>query len=79
MATLKLLRPDCLIKDAEKSGFFQCPDCGLIWFGRPDIRFCPDNHNARPIPIAVLCRECDKAIPIEQFAEHLQSREHSLT
>jgi hypothetical protein len=78
MGTLKSLCPNHLTKDAERSGFFQCPDCGLIWFGRPEIAFCPGNHNSQPVHVAVLCRECDKAIPIEHFSEHLESRKHSL-
>ena len=82
MTTLKTFAPDYLTKDAERSGFLQCPTCGVIWFGRPEITFCPggsDSHG-KAVRVAVLCRwNCDKAIPIEHFAEHLNSQEHDLS
>ena len=77
MASLKTFAPEHLIGDAEQSGFFQCPTCGLIWFGRPDIAQCPDLHG-RAVHVVVLCRTCDAVVPIEHFAEHLADREHEV-
>jgi len=34
MTKLKSFAPGHLVPDAEASGFYQCRDCGMIWFGR---------------------------------------------
>jgi hypothetical protein len=78
MASLKTFAPEHLTGDAEQSGFFQCPTCGLIWFGRPDIAQCPQSSHARPVHVVVLCRTCDTAVPIERFAAHLTNRDHEV-
>lgn len=39
---LKSFSPEHLVQVAERSGFFQCQHCGLIWFGGPDVEQCPD-------------------------------------
>jgi hypothetical protein len=75
MATLKSFSPEYLFHDAEQSGFFQCRECGLIWFGRNDIADCP-NGRGQPVHVAVLCRTCDAVIPIWKFAAHLGSEDH---
>ena len=79
MATLKLdlFAPDHLKEQAQNSGFFQCPECGLVWFGKPDEAICPAGpRHVRPVHIALLCRSCDIAVPIKELAAHLNERGH---
>jgi len=76
MATLKSFAPKHLIPDAEESGFLQCPECRLIWFGRPDIAACPQAPHGRPVHVAILCRVCDVVVPMEHMAAHLTSADH---
>jgi hypothetical protein len=75
---LKSFSPDHSTEDAKRSGFFQCPQCGLVWFGRPDIEQCPEGPHGQPVHVVVLCRICDTAVPIERFAEHLVNGKHDL-
>jgi hypothetical protein len=75
ITSLKTLVPEHLTEEAEQSGFFQCPTCGLIWFGRPEIAQCPEGPHGRPVHV-VLCRTCDDTVPIERFAAHLANRDH---
>lgn len=78
MAKLKSFSPDHLKEDAERSGLFQCPKCGLIWFGRPDIQSCPDHIRVKPVHVALLCRTCDSAVSIGGLARHLSSEIHKM-
>ena len=75
MAKLKSL-PLAHSEDAERSGLFQCPKCGLIWFGRPDIQQCPEAPHGEPVHVALLCRTCDSFVPINGLASHLSSETH---
>ena len=65
-------------KDAaeKKSGFFQCRTCGLTWFGRYNSEQCPEGPHGKPVQVAMLCRECDNFISIENLAEHLATVKH---
>lgn len=76
MSKLKVFAPTHLTEEAKESGFFQCPACGLIWFGRPDIELCPEGHAGKPVHVAILCRPCDLVIPLDEFAHHLVNTEH---
>ena len=78
MANLKSFSPEHLANDAEQSGFFQCPKCGLVWFGRSDYQFCPQGPHGDPVHVAVLCRICDAVVPIQFFAAHLVNQRHDL-
>jgi hypothetical protein len=78
MASLKTFAPEFLADDARQSGFFQCPTCGLIWFGRPEVAQCPEGPHGRPVHVVVLCRTCDSAVPIERFAAHLANKDHGV-
>lgn len=62
-------------KELLESGFYQCPTCALIWFGRDDINQCPEGHGGRR-HVEVLCRTCDEFIPVSPFASHLTSAYH---
>ncbi len=75
MVALKSFAPTHLVEDAQESGFFQCPTCGMVWFGRNDIRRCPEGHG-HPVHVAVLCRTCDIALTVDQIAAHLNSKDH---
>jgi hypothetical protein len=78
MTNLKVFSPEHLIRDAEESGFFQCQECGLVWFGRADIEECPSGlQHGMPVHVVVLCRRCDKVVPIEDFENHL-GRKHKV-
>jgi hypothetical protein len=70
--------PENLKEEAAKSGFFQCPTCGLVWFGLPEINCCPGDHPTEPVHVAVLCRFCDITVPIVLFADHLATMKHDL-
>jgi hypothetical protein len=76
--SLRSFSPEHLFEDAQESGFFQCPKCGLIWFGRADILECPSGPHGQPVHVAVLCRICDAVVRIEDFVAHLAGREHDL-
>ena len=79
MSKLKTFTPEHLIEDAKKSGFFQCPNCGLVWFGHPDYEYCPETSaHGKPLHVAVLDRICDSVIPIQQLANHLVDTKHDL-
>lgn len=78
MAHLRSFSPEHLSERARESGFFQCPRCGLIWFGRDDIQECPQGPHGRPVHVAILCRTCDEVVPIEHFQTHLGMRQHVL-
>jgi hypothetical protein len=73
---LQTFAPEYRHADAQRSGFLQCPECGLVWFGMPGIEGCPGEHSCQPVRVAVLCRKCDFAIPIERMVEHLTSDLH---
>ncbi len=76
MILLESYAPEHLTQAAERSGFFQCKKCGLVWFGRTDIAQCPEGPHGKPVHVAILCRTCDVAVPIERFAEHLAGQTH---
>ena len=78
MATSKIFGPEHLVREALESGFFQCPKCGPVWFGRADIAQCPDGH-AKAVHVAVLCRECDVCVPIQHLAAHLAGEGHKVS
>jgi hypothetical protein len=75
---LKSFSPEYLTGDAQQSGFFQCPKCGLIWFGGADHEFCPQGPHGDPVHVAVLCRICDSVVPIQLLAAHLVNQKHDL-
>jgi predicted RNA-binding Zn-ribbon protein involved in translation (DUF1610 family) len=75
-AMLKPFAPERLRADASRSGFFQCPECGLVWFGRPDIKTCPGGPHGDPVSVAFLCRTCDAVISADQLVEHLCAESH---
>jgi hypothetical protein len=77
MSNLRSFSPEHLAEEAEHSGFFQCPQCGLIWFGRTDIENCPEGPHGKPVHIALLCRVCDIVVPVEKLAEHLAGLVHA--
>ena len=62
-------------RELQESGFYQCPTCALIWFGKDDIRQCPNGHGGRR-HVEVLCRTRDDFIPVSRFASHLTSADH---
>jgi hypothetical protein len=62
-------------RELLESGFYQCPTCALIWFGRDAIVLCPNGHGGRR-HIEILCRTCDAFIPVSLFASHLTSADH---
>ena len=76
MANLKAFAPKHLTQEAQESGFLHCPKCGLVWFGRNDIAQCPEGPHGKPVHVVVLCRSCDVAVPIEDFAAHLADLTH---
>jgi len=79
MSKLKSFSPNHLTGDAEHSGFFQCPKCGLIWFGRADIEKCPeDRRHGAPLHVVLYCRVCDAVVSAERLSEHLSGSEHTL-
>jgi predicted ATPase len=50
----------------------------LVWFGRADIEECPSGlQHGMPVHVVVLCRRCDKVVPIEDFENHL-GRKHKV-
>jgi hypothetical protein len=74
----KVFAPEHLTERARNSGFFQCPKCGHIWFGKPDAYCCPDfctsspgGPAVEPVHVTVHCRECDADVPLARFVEHL--------
>jgi hypothetical protein len=67
--------PNHLITDAEESGFFQCPNCGLIWIGKNDREQCPSMHGAA-VHVVVLCNTCDVVLPVSRIAAHLSGENH---
>lgn len=75
---LDCFAPDHLKEAAKNSGFFQCPACGLVWFGKPNATIClaGTSSHGRPVHVALLCRTCDCEVPVEHFAAHLSSRVH---
>lgn len=75
---LKTFAPEHLTEQAQRSGFLQCPQCGLIWFGRQDIEQCPQAPHGKPVRVAVLCRACDAVVPAEKLAEHLTGEIHAM-
>lgn len=75
---MEVFSPEHLAVEARNSGFFQCPTCGLIWFGMADHELCPEGPHGEPVHVAVLCRICDSVIPIQLFAKHLVDVRHDL-
>lgn len=78
MANLESFSPGHLMEDARKSGFFQCLQCGLIWFGKAENESCPEGPHGQPVHVAVLCRICDTVVPVQLFADHLVNTKHNL-
>jgi hypothetical protein len=76
MSKLKSFAPSHLTTRAEESGFFHCRKCGLFWFGKPDATTCPEGPHGQPVHVALLCRDCDAAVPIDHLVEHLASQTH---
>ena len=77
MQRFKASTQNPLRKEAERySGVFQCPTCGLLWFGRYNVEQCPEGLHGRPVQVALLCRECDTYVPIDLLAEHLTNVNH---
>lgn len=76
MKHLKAFASDDFKKEAMESGFFQCPTCGIVWFGKPDVQECPVAPHGKPVQVAVLCRKCDLFVPISHFAQHLTETKH---
>ncbi len=77
MANLGTISFNSIRNEAEKqSGFFQCPTCGLLWFGRYNSEECPEGPHGKPVQVAMMCRECDSFITIDHLAEHLASVKH---
>jgi uncharacterized protein YodC (DUF2158 family) len=77
MAKLKSFAPEHLVPDAQASGFYQCRDCGMVWFGRDADERCPNGHGL-PVHVVVLCRTCDFAIPLDRMAQHIATdHEHT--
>jgi hypothetical protein len=77
MVALESFSPQHLIRDAKESGFFQCPKCGLIWFGREDVQECPQGSHGRPVRVVILCRVCDATVSLHRFVHHLSSESHA--
>jgi len=73
---LESFAPDHLKADAQRSGFFQCQQCGLVWFGRQDIESCPQGPHGAPVRVVLLCRTCDALVPAYQLVEHLCAELH---
>jgi len=68
--------PQRLLREAKRSGFFQCPKCGLVWFGLPEAAECPEPSHGRAVHVVIVCRTCDEAVPIEDFVTHLTDGSH---
>lgn len=73
---LEAFAPVGLIDEAEQSGFFHCKRCGLVWFGTPSP--CPEGSHGHPVRVALLCRTCDVAVPLEELADHLAGVDHAM-
>lgn len=73
---LKSFSPEHLTEAAQRSGFFQCQKCGLIWFGRPDIERCPQGPHGTPVRVVLLCRVCDATVSAEELAAHVSDWGH---
>ena len=81
MATLKSFSPEHLSAEAQESGFFQCPKCGLIWFGKRlgyDTDKCPEGHG-NAMRVAIVCMSCDETVSVKELTEHLASERHYLS
>lgn len=77
MAKSNSFSPQHLTGKAKVSGFLQCPKCGLVWFGmREATDTCPEGPHGRCLHVAVLCRDCDAIVSIEQIVSHLTSEAH---
>ena len=76
--TLETFGPEHLREEAEQSGFFHCLECGLFWFGGAEARSCPEADHGPPVQVALLCRVCDIAVPLEDLSDHLTDRDHLL-
>jgi hypothetical protein len=73
MAELKTFAPLELIPEAVESGFFHCRQCGLVWFGRPELSdTCPDCDHGDPVRVVLLCRVCDEAIRLGELKGHVE-------
>ena len=73
---LEFFAPDYLRVDAQRSGFFQCRQCGLVWFGWEDIETCPGGPHGVPVRVALLCRTCDATVSAQDLVEHLCGELH---
>lgn len=72
MPELKTFAPFDLITEAAESGFFHCRQCGLVWFGRPDLAdTCPAGDHGLPVRVAVLCRVDDMSIRVSELRRHV--------
>ncbi len=70
--------PKHLGTDAKRSGLFQCRQCGLVWFGKPDATTCPEGPHGSPVHVALICRSCDAVVAIADIAAHLSNETHVL-
>jgi hypothetical protein len=76
MMALKSFSPEHLVKDAERSGLFQCRQCGLVWFGKPEVTTCPDGPHGTPVHVVLYCRPCDAVVPIADYPAHVSDPRH---
>jgi hypothetical protein len=80
MTNFETFAPTHLSEGARGSGFFQCKECGLIWFAGIEQAWCPvATAHGKPVHVAVLCRACDEMVSIEQIANHLSSESHKVS
>ena len=71
MGELQTFAPGYLIEQAKMNGFFQCPDCGLVWFGKPESEVCPDDaYHGEPVHVAVLDRNHDGLISADLIIQY---------
>jgi len=75
---LELFSPKHLTEDAKISGFFQCREGGLVWFGRDDLENCPQGPHGKTVRVALLCRDCDAVVPLAGIVAHLSGPMHTI-
>jgi len=77
MRKLNSFSPHHLVYKAKASGFFQCPLCGLVWFGSPESAdTCPEGPHGPSVHVVVLCRSCNVIVSVAEIAAHLSSEFH---
>ena len=73
---LESFAPDHLRAVAQRSGFLQCPQCGLVWFGKDDVEACPGGPHGKPVRVVLLCRVCDDVVTVQNLTAHLTGKIH---